>query len=316
MRVVVTGGAGFIGSHTVRLLIGLGHHVTVFDNFSAGSLSNLRGISENRMTVLQGDIRSYADIIGALHGADACIHLAAQVSVQGSMRDPLLSCEVNTIGFLNILKAVNSEMVEKLVYASSSAVYGDGPFPVCLESANLSPSSPYGLEKLSNEFYAAIYKEVYDLGAIGLRYFNVYGEGQNSESQYSGVMTKFVSDILSGRNTLTIYGTGEQTRDFIHVSDVARANCLALCSDYNGVINVGTGKKTSILKLADIVGRIMGVDVSLEFKERRNGDITHSLSSTSRANESIGFKYEVDVVTGITRYAQWRTSSTHPNDFA
>lgn len=224
----MTGGAGFIGSHTVDLLLVQNHSVRVLDNFSNGSRTNLPNESDN-LTIIEGDIRHEQDVQQAMQGVDQCIHLAAQVSVVNSIEDASFSAQQNILGYVNIIEAMRKQNVSRLVYASSAAAYGNPVELPLKESSTLSPESPYGLEKKVNEQYAELFLNLHKLSACGMRYFNVYGPRQDPKSPYAGVIALFVQRIKD-KQGLTIFGDGLQTRDFIFLHDVARANVAALQS--------------------------------------------------------------------------------------
>ncbi len=235
MHVLVTGGAGFIGSHSVEALLDAGAEVTVLDNFSAGRRANLP--EHGKLRIVEGDIRDAPSVQRAMTGVDHILHLAAQVSVRASVEAPALSASHNVAGFLNIADAARRPGVLRLVYASSAAVYGAPRVLPLDEGSACEPLSPYGLEKLVNDQYAALFGRLYGTSMLGLRYFNVYGPRQDPASPYAGVISRFASRLASNE-PLSVFGDGQQTRDFIFVKDVARANVAALRSKCNGVLNV------------------------------------------------------------------------------
>src|SRR5690242_10747227 len=220
MRVVVTGGAGFIGSHTVEALLATGTEVVVFDNFSTGTMQNLPR-AEPGIAIVEGDIRSQEDCARAMAGATHVLHLAAQVSVVASVERPGDSCALNVLGFVNVLDAARRANVCRVVYASSAAVYGVPAVLPLSEDAALAPISPYGLEKCVDEQYAQLFSRLYGIQTLGLRYFNVYGPRQDPRSPYAGVIAKFCAAVNS-RAALSVFGDGLQTRDFVFVKDIAR----------------------------------------------------------------------------------------------
>jgi len=278
--VLVTGGAGFIGAHTVEALLSAGvAQVTVLDNLSAGRRERLP--VTDRLRFVRGDIRAQDDVRAALDGVTHVVHLAAQVSVPVSIENPVLSGDNNVAGFLNVLECARQAGVQRLVYASSAAVYGD---PVRLpldEAAPTNPMSPYGLEKLMDDQYADLYRRLYGFSSMGLRYFNVYGPGQDPASGYSGVISRFLAAIEAGR-ALTVYGDGAQTRDFIYVKDVARVNVQALFSDQPGVCNVATAESISLLQVIEILARVCGHAVAVDHLPAKAGDIRFSSTLTAR----------------------------------
>jgi len=284
-KILVTGGAGFIGSHTIDHLLEHDQQVIVLDNFSSGHRHNLP-LEHPRLEVIEGDIRDASVVGNAAEGITHCLHLAAQVSVVKSLEDPADSAAQNILGFLNVLNAANNNKVKRFVYASSAAAYGN---PITLplkETMQLKPESPYGLEKQVNELYAALFRSLYDISTCGLRYFNVYGPRQDPKSQYTGVIALF-SDAIQSKQPLKIYGDGLQTRDFIYVNDVVHANVAALNSDYQGVVNVATGKTVSLLELIEVLEKIAGYKSDKQFKSAREGDIEHSAASTTVLNTAL-----------------------------
>jgi UDP-glucose 4-epimerase len=279
MHVLITGGAGFIGSHTTDQLLAAGARVRVLDNFSSGKRENLP--SHPDLEVIAGDIRDPAAVAGALAGVTHVLHLAAQVSVQASVESPAESASVNIAGFLNVLDGVRRAGIRRFVYASSAAVYGIPARLPLDESAPSLPISPYGLEKAINDQYAALFLELYGVPTLGLRYFNVFGPRQDPASPYSGVISIFTRR-LRGNLPLTVYGDGQQTRDFVYVGDVARANVLALGSPATGPCNVATGQTITLLQLIDALAGVAGTRPAVQFAAVRSGDIRHSAADNSR----------------------------------
>ena len=268
-HVLVTGGAGFIGSHSVEALLAAGERVRVLDNFSAGKRANLPA-GHARLEIVEGDIRDSAVVATALAGTSHVLHLAAQVFVQVSVRDPVDSAHNNVIGFLNVMDAARRAGVKRMVYASSAATYGKpGQLPLD-EDSPTAPLSPYGLEKSINDQYASLFGELYGFSALGMRYFNVYGPRQDPGSPYSGVISKWTDALRQGR-PVRIFGDGAQTRDFIYVKDIARYNALALQSDARGVCNVGTGTSVSLLQMLDTLEQACGRRAERKFEPPRNG---------------------------------------------
>ena len=285
MHVLVTGGAGFIGSHSVDALLDAGAVVSVLDDFSSGKRSNLPQSANIRIVV--GDIRDPASVDRAASGVSHILHLAAQVSVRASVEEPATSASHNVAGFLNVAEAARRLGVGRLVYASSAAVYG-APRELPLdEDSACEPASPYGLEKLINDQYAALYRKLYGLRALGMRYFNVYGPRQDPASPYAGVISRFAAR-LAHDEPLSVYGDGLQTRDFIFVKDVARANVAALRSDCTGVMNVGTGSSVTLLKLIDTLGVCCGRTPQVSFQPPAAGDIRDSAMRPDRMRALLG----------------------------
>jgi len=284
MKILITGGAGFIGSHTTDLLVVSGHQVTVFDNLSSGSLANLKSVSQ-RAEVVEGDVRDGRSL-NRLVGAgkfDAILHLAAICSVTEAIRSPQRCHEVNLGGTLNILEVAKKHGIRRVAIASSAAVYGNPDKVPCPETRPAMPLSQYGVQKLAGEHYACTYAHLYGLETVCLRYFNVYGPGQNASSPYSGVISLFINALLQGK-VPTIDGDGLQTRDFTYVWDVARANVAALFKPglTHEVLNVGTGQLTSILDLYWLLCKLLGKEPILKFGSPRPGDIRHSCADVRR----------------------------------
>ena len=282
--VLVTRGAGFIGSHTVELLLESGYQVRVLDNLSAGSRSNLP--KSDQLRFIHGDILDRRIVQAAADGVSHVLHLAAQVSVQNSVDNPIQSSHQNILGFLTVLDAAH-KVDARLVYASSAAVYGEPVELPIRETSPVSAISPYGLEKIINEQYASLYARLHGTSQLGLRYFNVYGFRQDPASPYSGVIAKFIHMILAGR-PLTIRGDGLQERDFIHVRDVARANVAALFSDYVGVLNVAGGQAVTIRRLTEVMAQIVGGEVALSNIPDIPGDIRQSVAQIEAMLEHLG----------------------------
>jgi UDP-glucose 4-epimerase len=273
MQVLVTGGAGFIGSHSVEALLAHGAKVTVLDSFITGKRDNLP--QHANLKVIEGDIRDRQAVDAALQGITHVLHLAAQVSVPASVADPLGSSENNIQGFLTVLDGARRAGVKRFVYASSAAVYG-APFQLPLnESSPVAPLSPYGLEKSINDQYAAMFRALYNLSSLGLRYFNVYGPRQDPKSPYAGVISRFASAIEKGES-LRVFGDGGQTRDFIFVKDVAQLNLRALRSDGDGVCNIATGHSVTLLELIDTLAKCAGREAKVQHEPPAQGDIRHS----------------------------------------
>jgi UDP-glucose 4-epimerase len=296
MHVLVTGGAGFIGSHSVDALLAVGAQVTVLDNLSTGKLTNLP--KSTRLHFIQGDIRDARTVEQALQGVSHVLHLAAQVSVTASITDPVISFTHNIQGFLNVLDGVRRHKIMHMVYASSAAVYGT-PIKLPLdESAPMAPLSPYALEKSINDQYASLYHELYGVDAIGLRYFNVYGPRQDSASAYAGVISRFASAILKG-DVLTVFGDGEQTRDFVFVKDVALLNVRALQSDAVGVCNIATGSSITLMELIQILGSCSGSVPQVVHSPSVNGDILHSATNTGQMRSWFGAMEMTPIKAGL-----------------
>ena len=301
-RVLVTGGFGFIGSHTVDALLSKGYTAGVMDNLSTGESSNLEAKVETHI----GDILDYDSVEKAVKGYDAVIHEAALVSVARSVEDPMTSSMVNIEGTLRLLRASVKAKVKRFVYASSSAVYGESQVLPKSEAMNPEPTSPYAVSKLAAENYCTSFAKVYGLGTVSLRYFNVYGPRQRY-GPYSGVIPAFVRQVARDEPP-AIYGDGEQSRDFVYVDDVVRANMLALEREIPGgeVFNIATGLPVTINRLASLVVESEGKK-GLEpvHLPPRAGDIRHSYADTKRAEKILGYSPEFSIEEGLSRVIDW-----------
>lgn len=298
MHVLITGGAGFIGSHTVECMLDLGATVRVFDNLSSGKVTNLP--KRAGLQTVTGDIRDLPAVERAFDGISHVLHLAAQVSVAASMGDPLGSSGTNVGGFLNVLDAARRRAVARFVYASSSAVYGVPGENPSSETTPPRPISPYGLDKLVNDSYADLYGKLYGLSCLGLRYFNVFGARQDASSPYSGVISIFMRS-LRRHEPLTIFGDGRQTRDFVYVKDVANINALALSAGLEGVCNVATGTTVSLLELTEILGKTVGRAPEIRMLPERAGDIRHSRADNARLRAAFVLPGFTSIATGLER---------------
>jgi UDP-glucose 4-epimerase len=283
MHVLVTGGAGFIGSHSTEALLADGANVTVLDNFSTGNRSNLPEAHAN-LRIVEGDIRDTDTVAAAVSGITHVLHLAAQVSVQSSVSDPVNSSQHNITGFLNIMDAARRAGAIRAAYASSAAVYGTPQALPLDETSPVGPISPYGLEKWINDQYASLFRDLYNFSSLGMRYFNVYGPRQDPSSSYAGVISKFASAITSG-TPLRIFGDGGQTRDFVYVKDIARMNVHALKSRHNGICNIGTGRSVTLLGLVDALERCAGRKAERRFEPPAAGDIRESSMAPQRQRQ-------------------------------
>ncbi len=297
-KILVTGGAGFIGSHTVENLLSQGHAVRVLDDLSTGRPDNLP--DHPQLELLIGDIRNPQAVMHAMQGVDRVLHLAAQVSVQASVDAPPTSAERNLTGFINVLDAARQAGVQRFVYASSAAVYGQ---PITLplsEGSAVHPASPYGLEKLINDQYAKLYAELYGMSCLGLRYFNVFGPRQDPRSPYAGVLSKF-KERIEQQATLLVFGDGEQTRDFIYVGDVAEANRRALFADQTGVLNVATGQSRTLNQVIASFGQVVGKQLDVSHQPARSGDIVHSAAHNSALLAALGHFDFVTLEQGLAK---------------
>jgi len=303
MNVLVTGGAGFIGSHTVEALLAAGARVTVLDNFSNGKRANLPEESE-RLRVVEGDIRDLEAVRAAIADASHVLHLAAQVSVQASIADPLDSCRQNVLGFVTVLEAARAADVQRVAFASSAAVYGMPRELPLTEESPVAPISPYGLEKSIDEQYGQLYAGLYGLPTLGLRFFNVYGPRQDPQSPYSGVISKWHGALAAGA-PLRIFGDGLQTRDFVYVGDIAQVNLRALAATQTGVCNVGTGTSVTLLDMLSSLERAAGRHADRRFEPAADGDIRFSATDTERLRERIGFVPTTGLEQGLGALLHW-----------
>ena len=305
MTSLVTGGAGFIGSNLVRALLERGDDVRVLDNFSTGSRGNLAEL-ERDVEVVEGELRSYERVHAAVRGTDVVYHQGALPSVPRSVQDPLTTNAVNVEGTLNVLLAARDEGVRRVVFASSSSVYGNQDVLPLVETANPDPIAPYGVAKLAAERYCVSFSRVYPLEAVSLRYFNVFGPGQDPSSQYAAVVPRFITEAAAGR-PVPIYGDGEQRRDFTFVDNVIEACLLAAAAagDVVGsVLNVATGRSVSVNELADAVGEVLGFEVAREYLPARAGDIRSSWADVSAAHEVLGWEPRVGLEDGLRATAE------------
>jgi len=304
-KALVTGGAGFIGSHIAEALVAQGCEVTVLDNLSSGRLANLDVIRE-RITFVEGDIEDPEVLSSAARGCDTVFHQAAVVSVPQTIHQPVTSAAVNDLGTIKVLEAARQNGVRRAVLASSSAVYGDVPQLPKTESMAPSPLSPYAIQKLTNEFYAELYHRMYGLQTVCLRYFNVYGPRQDPSSPYSGVISIFMRKALENQQPI-IYGDGRQTRDFVFVKDVVQANILAATHESvsGRVYNIGTSNSVEINALWHSIAALAGCGLSPEHADARPGDIVHSLASIQRAKDQLGFQPVHDFSEGLQKTFEW-----------
>lgn len=296
---LVTGGAGFIGSHIVDELVRRGERVRVLDNLSTGKRENLAAVIE-RIELIEGDIRNLETVRGAVQGVDYVLHQAALPSVPRSIADPMTSHEVNATGTLNILIAARDAQVKRVVYASSSSVYGNSPTLPKHEEMPTNPLSPYAVSKLAGENYCRAFYQVYKLPTVSLRYFNVFGPKQDPTSQYSAVIPKFIRALLRGEPP-TIHGDGLQSRDFTYVANVVQANLLACEKDaaVGQVMNVACGEAYTLLDLHRDLEDLLSKSLAPVFAETRVGDVKHSLAAIERAEQLLGYQPSVGWRTGL-----------------
>lgn len=300
-RFLVTGGAGFIGGHITEHLIGLGHEVVVFDDLSTGKLDNLSGVKD-KIEFVRGDIRDVDALKQAARGAGYVIHHAAEISVIKSVQEPAFVNEVNVGGTLNVLIAAKEAGAKRVVFASSSAVYGDTGKTAQREDFLPNPLSPYGASKIAGEHYLSVFNHLYGVETVSLRYFNVFGPRQNPHSQYAAVIPKFMDRIMKGRE-LHIYGDGEQTRDFVFVENVARANYLACdAPDAPGrVFNIAGGRTTTVNELARMLIELAGKPVEVVHDPPVPGEIKYSAADITQARNTLGYEPSVGFSEGLKR---------------
>jgi UDP-glucose 4-epimerase len=309
-RVLVAGGAGFIGSHIVDALLRRGTEVGIIDDFSTGEAANLARPPSPLLQLHRGDIRDEAFVKSAVRGYDAVIHEAARVSVTRSVEDPELTNSVNVSGTLNVLCAARDAGVKRFVYASSSSVYGETEVQPKVETMAPNPISPYAVSKLAAENYCRVFASVYGMETVSLRYFNVYGPRQK-HGQYSGVIPAFVKRVM-GNEPPVIFGDGEQTRDFTYVEDVVSANLLSLEAPMKTgqaeVLNVGSGRNVTLNKLAATIAALMGrPELKAEHAAPRAGDVRNSLSDIGRAASAIGYHPKTTLESGLRSVIDWFT---------
>ncbi len=306
MKVLVTGGAGFIGSNLVRALLARGDDVRVLDNFSTGSRRNLDGLDRD-VEIVEGELRSYERVHNAVRGTEIVFHLGALGSVPRSVQDPLTSSAVNVEGTLNVQLAARDEGVRRVVFASSSSIYGNQADLPLRESMAPDPISPYGVAKLAAERYCVSFSRVYEsLETVVLRYFNVFGPRQDPTSQYAAVVPLFITAIAAGE-PVTIFDDGEQSRDFTYIDNVVAANLLA--ADAEGasgrIFNVSGGAPTTVNELADTIGRLLDKPVERTYLPPRPGDLRNSWADVSEAQRLLGFEPGVGLEDGLRRTADF-----------
>lgn len=309
MRCLVTGGAGFIGSNIVETLLARGDEVVVLDNLLTGKRENILPFMETgRLTFLEGSVTDRAMCACACEGVDYVFHEAALVSVTGSIDDPVGTNDVNVIGTANVFLAARDAKVKRVVWASSTSVYGNAPVLPNVEATPLSPLSPYASSKASGEMLARAYSEVYDISIISLRYFNVFGKRQDPFSYYAAVIPIFVAKLLKGERPV-IYGDGNQTRDFVFIENVVQANIRAAertKPEFSGcAFNVGCGARITINELYQIIVEELGLSIEPKYEPARTGEVRDSLADISRAREAFGYDPAIDVREGLRRSLDW-----------
>ena len=301
MRALVTGGAGFIGSHVVRRLLADGVDVRVLDNFATGRRENLDGL-DTEIELVEGDIQSYERVHNAVSGCDHVLHLAALPSVPRSVQDPLTSNASNVIGTLNVLLASRDAQVDRVVCASSSSVYGANPEMPKHEGLATAPMSPYAVSKLAGEGYCRSFYEVYGLSTVAVRFFNVFGPRQDPLSQYSAVIPRFILAGLQGHSPI-VYGDGEQSRDFTFVDNAVAGMILAMQAPHvdGHVFNLACGERLTLNQMIAELQVILQAQITPEYRPGRPGDIKHSLADITRARKMLGYRPTVTFAQGLRR---------------
>jgi nucleoside-diphosphate-sugar epimerase len=305
VKVLVTGGGGFIGSHVVDRLLGEGHDVRVLDNFATGRRENLLHVLDD-IEVVEGDIQSYERVSNAVKGCEAVLHEAALPSVPRSVQDPLTSNATNVTGTLNVLLAARDAGVERVVYASSSSIYGANPELPKHEGLLPQPISPYAVAKLAGEGFCRSFHEVWGLETVALRYFNVFGPRQDPLSQYAAVVPRFITALMDGRPP-SVFGDGEQTRDFTYVGNAVEGTVLAMSAEgaAGKVFNVAAGSRTSLNELLRTLQRLSGRGVEPSYEDARPGEVRHSQADVSAAERGLGFRPRFSVEEGLEETLGW-----------
>ena len=301
MKALVTGGAGFIGSHIAERLVREGHTAVVYDNLSSGKRENLAAFAD-KVELIEADVRDAPQLDYRMAGCDVVFHQAAVVSVPYSVEHPQETHDVNIQGTLNVLLSAKRHKVKRVVFACSAAVYGEDPQLPKIETMRPAPISPYGVEKMCGEMYLMAWAALYGVETVSLRYFNVFGPRQDPKSPYSGVISVFVDRALS-QQTPTVFGDGEQSRDFVYVANVVDANFRAATTPgaSGRAYNVGCGQRTTLNQLLAMIGRIVGRDMTPTYAAPRAGDIRDSLADISRAKKELGYAPAICVEEGLRR---------------
>jgi UDP-glucose 4-epimerase len=312
MNVLVTGGAGFIGSHLAEALVRLGHRVRVVDSFFSGKRSNLAPV-EADLELVEGDCTSPETAARVVDGMEAVFHEAAVPSVARSVKDPLLSHQTNPTATLTMLEAARAAGVRRFVFAGSSSVYGNSPELPKREDMETRPLSPYGVGKLSGEHYVRVFASLFGMETLTLRYFNVFGPRQDPSSPYSGVISRFVTWMLQGQ-TPVVFGDGEQSRDFTYVANVVDANLAALAAPRlsGEAVNIATSRRVTLMDLLRGVARETGQPLRSRHEPERAGDIRHSLADISKAERLIGYRPRFGFEDGLHATVEWYRSQPLP----
>lgn len=305
MKILVTGGAGFIGSHLAGRLVELGHEVTVLDDLSTGREQNIAHLM-GRIRFVRGSITDMTLLREVMQGVEVVFHQAALGSVPRSVEDPATTHEVNITGTFNVLLAARDTGVRRVVYAASSSAYGDTPTLPKVESMLPNPLSPYAVSKLVGEYYCQVFTRVYGLETVSLRYFNVFGPRQNPDSQYAAVIPRFITAALKGE-PLTVYGDGEQSRDFTYIENVVQANLLAMesAAAVGKVYNVACGGRYTLNELIRQLEGILGRKLEVRYLPPRAGDVKHSEASVALARRDLGYAVVVPFNAGLAQTVKW-----------
>jgi UDP-glucose 4-epimerase len=309
-RYLVTGGAGFIGSHLCRALVSRGDQCIIYDSLDSGKRENINDILQTgRAEFIQDSIENEERIHSLCRGIDGIFHLAALVSVQRSIDDPRLNHRINVSGTFNVLEGARIGDVPRVVIASSAALYGNSYVPPHKETFQAEPLSPYAVGKYSAEVYSSVYTRLYGVTTVCLRFFNVYGPNQDPSSPYSGVISRFLDAVVNG-DSCTVFGDGEQTRDFVYVLDVVAALVLSMDTDASGVYNVGTGVSSSVNELVQDIIRISGKKVAVVYNKAREGEVRHSCADISKIRLDMGYHPAYSLMEGLKETYSWWVKST------
>jgi nucleoside-diphosphate-sugar epimerase len=305
MKILVTGGGGFIGSHVVDRLLRDAHDVRVLDNFATGRRENLLGVMDD-VELVEGDLQSYERVHNAVSGCEMVLHQGALPSVPRSVQDPLTSSATNVTGTLNVLLAARDAGVRRVIYASSSSIYGANPELPKHERLLPQPISPYAVAKLAGEGFCRSFFEVWGLETVALRYFNVFGPRQDPMSQYAAVIPNFINALADGRQPV-VYGDGEQSRDFTYVGNVVEGNVLAMSAEgvAGKLFNVAAGDRTSLNQLLEHLKELIGAGVEARYEDPRPGNVKHSQADVSAAERDMGYRPQVSVEEGLRLTFDW-----------
>lgn len=314
-KVLVTGGAGFIGSNLCEALLTQENHVTCFDNFSTGNKKNIQAFLKNpSFQLIEGDIRTIEDCKKAVSETEVILHQAALGSVPRSIHDPLTTNNVNISGFLNMIYAAKEAGIKRFIYAASSSTYGDYPGLPKLEDKIGNPLSPYAVTKYANELYAKVFSSLYGIETIGLRYFNVFGKRQDPDGAYAAAIPKFIKAFIAGTSPV-IYGDGSQSRDFTYIENVIQANNLAATTEnpkaINTIYNVAYGESTELNELVNLLQDLLSkfdpsiAKIKIKHEQERVGDIKYSLASVEKAKNLLGYSPLYDLKRGLNEAIKW-----------